>query len=138
MRQEQGQSTTHLWYNRINTTRRNYLEGSEIAHKAVEAASAKMATDIVMLDVRDICTFADYFVLSTAESSRQINAIAEEIELILKREGERPIHREGTADSGWVLLDYGDVVIHTFAAEERQFYNLEELWAAGHTVVRIQ
>jgi ribosome-associated protein len=104
----------------------------------VEAASAKMATDIVLLDVREISTFADYFVLSTAESSRQINAIAEEIEHVLKQEGERPVHREGTADSGWVLLDYGDVVIHTFALEERQFFNLEELWSAARTLVRIQ
>ena len=104
----------------------------------MEAASAKMATDIVLMDVRDICNFADYFVLNTAESSRQINAIAEEIEHVLKQEGERPVHREGAADSGWVLLDYGDVVIHTFAPEERQFYNLEELWSAARTIVRIQ
>jgi ribosome-associated protein len=97
-----------------------------------------MATDIVLLDVRDICGFADYFVLSNAESGRQINAVTEEIELVLKKENVRPIHREGTADSGWVLLDYGDVVIHTFAPAERQFYNLEELWSAARPVVRIQ
>jgi ribosome-associated protein len=97
-----------------------------------------MATDIVLLDVSDICNFADYFVFSSAESGRQINAITEEIEQVLKKEKVRPIHREGTADSGWVLLDYGDVVIHTFAPEERQFYNLEELWSGARTVVRIQ
>jgi len=97
-----------------------------------------MATDIVLLDIRKISTFADYFVLCTAESTRQINAIAEEIEHVLKQEGERPVHREGTANSGWVLLDYGDVVIHTFAPEERKFYNLEEFWSAASTVVRIQ
>ena len=97
-----------------------------------------MATDIVLLDVRDICGFADYFVLSSAESGRQINAVSEEIEQVLKKENVRPIHREGTADSGWVLLDYGDVVIHTFAPAERQFYNLEELWSAARPVVRIQ
>jgi ribosome-associated protein len=97
-----------------------------------------MATDIILLDVRELCNFADYFVLSSAESGRQINAVAEEIEQVLKKENVRPIHREGTADSGWVLLDYGDVVIHTFAQEERQFYNLEELWSGAKTVLRMQ
>jgi ribosome-associated protein len=97
-----------------------------------------MATDILLLDVRDICGFADYFVLSNAESGRQINAVSEEIEQVLKKESVRPIHREGTADSGWMLLDYGDVVIHIFAPAERQFYNLEELWSAARTVVTIQ
>ncbi len=67
-----------------------------------------------------------------------MNAVAEEIERVLKTEGERPIHREGSADSGWVLLDYGDVIIHTFAPFERQFYNLEGLWTGAKTVVRIQ
>jgi len=97
-----------------------------------------MATDIILLDVRELCNFADYFVLSSAESGRQINAVAEEIEQVLKKENVRPIHREGTADSGWVLLDYGDVVIHTFAQEERQFYNLEEFWSGAKTILRMQ
>jgi ribosome-associated protein len=110
----------------------------DIARKAVEAATGKMATDIVLLDVRDICGFADYFVFSNAESSRQINAVTEEIEQVLKKENVRPMHREGTADSGWMLLDYADVVIHIFAPAERQFYNLEELWSAARPVVRIQ
>jgi ribosome-associated protein len=97
-----------------------------------------MATDIILLDVKELCNFADYFVLSSAESGRQINAVTEEIEQVLKKENVRPIHREGTADSGWVLLDYGDVVIHTFAQEERQFYNLEELWSGAKTILRMQ
>jgi len=116
----------------------NRLETSEIARAAVAAAADKQATDIVLLDVRDICSFADYFVLSSAESGRQINAVTEEIEEVLKRGGTRPVHREGAADSGWVLLDYGDVIIHTFAPFERQFYNLEDYWSAARTLVRIQ
>jgi len=128
-----------VWYNLPRFEREDrLLEASDIAHKAVEAATEKQATDIVLLDVRDICNFADYFVLSTAESDRQINAVAEEIEKVLKAEGERPIHREGSADSGWVLLDYGDVIVHTFAPTERDFYNLEELWSGAKTLVRIQ
>lgn len=91
-----------------------------------------------MLDVTQICNFADYFVLSTGESSRQIVAISDEIEHSLKKDGVRPIHREGTADSGWMLLDYGDVIVHVLAPFERKFYNLEEMWAAARTLVRIQ
>ena len=90
------------------------------------------------MDVKETCTFADYFVLCNGESGRQINAIAEEVEKALKKEGVRPIHREGTADSGWVLLDYGDVIVHVFAPFERELYKLEELWSAARTVVRIQ
>jgi ribosome-associated protein len=114
------------------------LEASEIARKAVEAANEKQAADIVLLDVREACNFADYFVLSTAESERQINAVSEEIEKSLKVDGERVIHREGSADSGWVLLDYGDVIIHTFAPFERELYNLEEMWSSARAIVRIQ
>jgi ribosome-associated protein len=91
-----------------------------------------------MLDVRDICSFADYFVLGTGESGRQIIAVSEEIERALKKDGEYLIHWEGTADSGWVLLDYGDVIVHIFAPFERKFYNLEEMWSTARTVVRIQ
>jgi ribosome-associated protein len=105
---------------------------------AAQAATDKQATDIVLLDVREICTFADYFVISSGDSGRQINAVSEEIEKALKEEGVRPIHREGTANSGWVLLDYGDVIVHTFAPFEREFYNLEEMWSTARTVVRIQ
>jgi ribosome-associated protein len=104
----------------------------------VEAANEKQATDIVLLDVRELCGFADYFVLSTAESGRQINAVIDEIERVLKEKGVRPIHREGAADSGWVLLDYGDVIVHTFAPLERELYNLEEFWSGARTLVRIQ
>jgi len=114
------------------------LEALEIAQKAVEAAAEKQATDIVLLDLRDICSFADYFVLGTGESGRQIIAISEEIERSLKKDGERLIHREGTADSGWVLLDYGDVIVHIFAPFERKFFNLEDMWSSARTVVRMQ
>jgi ribosome-associated protein len=93
---------------------------------------------VVLLDVKDTCSFADYFVLCNGESGRQMNAIAEEVEKALKQQGVRPAHREGTADSGWILLDYGDLIVHIFAPLERQLYNLEELWSAARTVVRIQ
>ena len=110
----------------------------EIAHKAVAAASEKQANDIVLLNARKVCTFADYFVICSGEANRQIRAIYEEIEHALKKEGVKPHHREGTLDSGWLLLDYGDVIVHIFSAEEREYYRLDKLWDEAETVLRIQ
>jgi ribosome-associated protein len=104
----------------------------------VEIASDKQAADIVLLDVRDIVSFTDYFVICSGQSQRQINAIYDEIVHSLKKEGMLPRHREGTVASGWLLLDYGNVVVHIFAPTERDYYQLDELWHQANTVVRIQ
>jgi ribosome-associated protein len=90
-----------------------------------------------MLDMRDVCSFSDYFVISSGDTDRQIKAIGEEIEKVLKAEGLTPRHREGTADSGWMLLDFGSVIIHIFSPNQREFYQLEELWNQAKQVVRI-
>ena len=104
----------------------------------MEAASDKQATDIALLDVRQVCSFADYFVVCTAESERQMRAIHEEVEQVLKKEGVVPAHREGTPDSGWLLLDYGDVIVHIFALFEREYYQLDKLWSQAVPIVTIQ
>jgi ribosome-associated protein len=104
----------------------------------VDAASDKQAIDIVLLDVRGMCGFADYFVICAGESSRQIGAIEDAIEKTLRSEGAASAHREGSSDSGWILLDYGDVIIHVFGEEERQFYNLDGFWRNAKTVLSIQ
>ena len=114
------------------------LEALEIARKAVEAASDKLATDIVLLDVRKICGFADYFVICSGESTRQIEAIWQEIREKLKRDGVVPSHIEGGADSGWILLDLGEVVVHIFSPSQRDYYQLDDLWHKAPPVVRIQ
>ncbi len=93
--------------------------------------------DISLLDVRDVCTFASYFVICSGESARQLQAICGEIEQSLKKNGVRVIHHEGTSDSGWMLYDYGDVVVHVFAPAERDFYQFDELWHKGTPIVRI-
>ena len=103
----------------------------------MDVASDKLATDIVLLDSRGVCSFADYFVMVTGESVRQLKAIAEEIVHQLKQEGSYPLHREGTADSGWILLDYGDVIVHIFADAERKSYGLEEMWNQARPVLRV-
>ena len=109
-----------------------------MARKAVEAASNKQAADIVLLDTRGICSFADYFVLCSGDSDRQIQAVYDEIGHALKKEGILPHHHEGTVDSGWLLLDFGDVIVHIFASIEREYYQLDKLWSQASTVVRIQ
>ena len=110
----------------------------DTARKAAEAASEKLASDVVLLDVTSICSFASYFVMCTGESERQTAAIQDAIEQTLKEEGLRPHHREGDPDSGWLLLDFGDVIVHIFAPAEREYYRLDELWSQAVPVVRIQ
>jgi len=114
------------------------LEAIEVARKAVEAASGKQAIDIVLLDVRGLCSFADYFVICSGDSGRQIKTIYGEVGHTLKKEGILPLHHEGTIDSGWLLIDFGDVIVHIFATFEREYYQLDDLWDKATPVVRIQ
>jgi ribosome-associated protein len=115
------------------------LEAQELARRIVEIASDKLATDIVLLDIRSIATVADYFVVASTASERQMQAVVRDLEQTLRNEdGVRPLRVEGKSSSGWVLLDYGDVVVHLFSEEQRGFYRLEELWAAAVPLVRMQ
>jgi ribosome-associated protein len=110
----------------------------ELARKAVEVASDKQATDIILLDMRGLCTFADYFVICSGDTHRQIKAVYEEIDRALGKEGIALRRREGTVDSGWILMDFGDVIIHIFASAEREYYKLERLWSKAIPLIRIQ
>ena len=114
------------------------LKPAEYARVAVDVASDKLASDIVMLDIRGVSDFADYFVILTAESARQMDNLTEEIESALESRGATKHHREGTAHGGWVLLDFGDLVIHIFGPDERQYYQIEEVWSKGVEALRIQ
>ena len=114
------------------------MDALELAQKTVEIASDKQASDIVLLDARGICSFADYFVICSGNSARQLQSIYDEIEHVLKSVGVLPHHSEGTMDSGWLLLDYGDVIVHIFAPPERDFYKLDKLWDRATPLVRIQ
>ena len=104
----------------------------------MEAAADKQASDIVLLDTRVVSGFADYFVICSGDTVRQIEAIRDEVGHVLKREGILPHHHEGSIDSGWLLLDYGDVIVHIFAPLEREYYQLDRLWSQASTLVRIQ
>ena len=115
-----------------------FLEALVIARKVVEAASDKQASDIVLLDTRQVCSFADYFVVCSGDSERQIQTIYDEVGHKLKNEGVLPHHHEGTLDSGWLLIDFGSVIVHIFAPSEREYYQLDNLWGQATPLVRIQ
>ena len=100
----------------------------EIALAAAQAAADKLATDVVLLDVSDRLVITDIFVIASAPNERQVESIVEAVEERLRRDGVKPVRREGEREGRWVLLDFSDVVVHVQHAEERSFYALERLW----------
>jgi ribosome-associated protein len=110
----------------------------DLARRIVELAEDKKAADIVLLDLAELTTLADAFVICSGGSERQIDAIADGIVEALREEGVRPIGREGTPASHWVLVDFGSVIVHVFTPPERDYYSLEKHWAAARVVVRVQ
>ncbi|HLJ51284.1 MAG TPA: ribosome silencing factor [Bryobacteraceae bacterium] len=101
---------------------------------AVRAAESKKAHDIRVLDLREITSFADFFVICAGTNPRQIQAISEEIGLQLRKRGEYPINVEGFDAAEWVLADYGNYLIHVFSEKARSYYDLERLWRHGKNV----
>jgi ribosome-associated protein len=104
-------------------------EALAMARKIAQLVLDKKASDVVILDVRGHASYADYLVLASGESERQVSAMADGVEDNLRKEGTRPVSSEGHETGQWVLIDYGDVVAHLFHTEARGFYDLEWLWA---------
>ncbi|HWO01423.1 MAG TPA: ribosome silencing factor [Blastocatellia bacterium] len=108
-------------------------DGSDVSQPAnvliaARAAGEKKATDTVVLDLREIASFTEYFVICTGASTRQVQAISNSVEEELRKAGRRPSHIEGYSSAEWILLDYGDFIVHVFSAASRRFYDLERLW----------
>ncbi len=117
---------------------RSRLDALALAQRIVDIAADRQASDILLLDLRAVSPIADYFVICSGNSERQLEALEHAIVGQLRdQEHVRPRQREGSAASGWVLLDSGDGVVHIFRARAREFYRLEELWSAAPTVVRV-
>lgn len=112
------------------------LNSETLAQRAVDILSDRQALDIALLDISRTATFTDYFVIATAQSPLQFNALQDSLEKQFKPEGIELRHREGSADNGWMLLDFGDVIVHIFSPEKREYYRLEELWGRTSPVVR--
>ena len=110
-------------------------EPKELALLAARALSDKKGKEIQVLEIADLTTLADYFVIATGSSNTQINALIDNVEKVLTEEaGEEPLHREGYRGGTWVLLDYGCIAVHVFNAEAREFYDLERLWRDGKNI----
>ncbi|HYN69099.1 MAG TPA: ribosome silencing factor [Candidatus Eisenbacteria bacterium] len=110
----------------------------DIARRIVELAEDKKAADIVLLDLSPLTTVADYFVICSGGSERQLEAIAAGVISGMRDERIRPFGREGTAASHWILVDFSSVIVHVFTPPERDFYQLERHWAEAKTILRLQ
>ena len=106
----------------------------ELVHAAARAAADKLATDILAFDVSEQLAITDAFLLASGANDRQVKAIVDEIEDKLREIGSKPVRREGERDGRWVLIDYGEIVVHVQHSEERQFYALERLWRDCPTI----
>jgi ribosome-associated protein len=110
----------------------------DLARRIVELAEDKKGAEIVLLDLTGLTGVADYFVICSGGSERQLDAIANGIVSGLRDEKVRPFGREGTAASHWILVDYGSVIVHVFTPPERDFYQLERHWSEAKTILRVQ
>ena len=108
-----------------------------MAHRVVDLAADKKASDIVLLDVRDQTAMTDYFVICSGASDRQLNAIADGVIEGLKEDGDLALSREGDAGSHWLLVDFGGVIVHVMSKPEREFYQLEKLWSEATLLVHV-
>lgn len=104
------------------------LETESAVMIAARAATDKKATDLVVLDLREIASFTEYFLICTGASTRQVQAISNSVEEALLKNVKRPLHIEGYSSAEWILLDYGDLIVHVFSQTSRRFYDLERLW----------
>jgi ribosome-associated protein len=114
------------------------LEPGEFAREVVDAISDKKASDIVLLDVRSVSLLADYFIICSGDTERQVKAIVDEVRERGLSADLRPSQVEGSPGSGWMVMDYGTVIVHVFLPSERDYYQLEGLWSDAPLVVRIQ
>ena len=108
--------------------------GERKVRRAARAALDKKAIDLTVLDVQQVSSVTDYFLVCSGRSAPHVKTIADAIRAELKDEGMRPLHAEGQAESGWVLLDYGDVLMHVFLEDTRVYYGLERLWGDAPTL----
>ena len=116
-----------------------FLDSLDLAHDIVDAVESKKAENIVLLDLRPDVIIADFFIICTGNSDRQIRAVADGVREVIKNKHSRlPSAIEGESHSGWVLMDYGDVIVHVFGEDQREFYNLEGFWKQANVLLNIQ
>jgi ribosome-associated protein len=115
------------------------IEAVELAREIVDIIADKKGEDIVLLDIREQTLIADFFVICSANSERQLKAIVEGIsDELRERHGIKPRYKEGDASTGWVLVDYSDVIIHAFSPETRAYYDLEGFWREAAVLLKMK
>ena len=124
----------------ISHTENDYLQSLDLAHHIVDLVEDRKAEDILLLDLRPDNIIADFFIICSGDNERHLRALTETVRLDTKERFQKlPFTNEGTAENGWVVMDYGDVVVHFFSPDRRDYYRLEELWdAASRVMLRIQ
>jgi len=110
----------------------------ELALRVADVLAETPAANTVVLDIRELSSFADFFVICSGENERQLRAITEKLQEELREDGVRPQRLEGAPNSGWIVLDYNDVIVHVFDQELRDFYKMERLWAEAPRLLAIQ
>jgi len=110
----------------------------EIARFAVDVASDSFASDILLLNVSNKSAFSDFMIILTVGSARQMSAVAQELEIEMKSKGINKYRKEGAADSGWMVVDFADIIVHLFGKDEREYYALDDIWSDGQRLLRIQ
>ncbi|MBQ6603896.1 MAG: ribosome silencing factor [Eubacterium sp.] len=113
-------------------------DSKKMASIAVNALEEKKANDVKIIDIEKISTLADYFIISSGSNRNQVQAMADAVEEDLGKAGFAPKHIEGYATANWILMDYGDIVIHIFDEENRVFYDLERIWRDGESIIKSQ
>jgi ribosome-associated protein len=121
----------------LATTEPLETDPSELAHLIVDIATDKKASDILMLRTAEVTSMADFFVICSGRSDRQVQALARSIVDQLREQGIRPLGVEGLSSGRWVLVDYASVIVHLFTPQEREYYGLERLWSGAAPVLRI-
>ncbi len=104
----------------------------------MEALEDKKGEDILLIDIKEVATFTDYFVICTGTSGRMLDALAKGVQEAMREKHKRKGRIEGGSTDGWVVVDYGEVVVHLFSPDQRDYYQLEELWQEGKVLVRVQ
>lgn len=114
------------------------IDPANLARNIAAIASDALATEILVLDIQELSTISEYFVIASAGNPRHLRAVSERISRELREAGVHPLRVEGQAETGWILLDYGSIIIHLFTEEQRAFYRLEELWSGAQRLLMIQ
>lgn len=110
----------------------------EMAKLVHEALEDKKGEDIQVIEIKEISIIADYFIIANGSNSSQVDALVDNVKEVLAKKGYEPLRIEGVRSASWILMDYGDVVVHVFSKEDRLFYNLERIWRDGKTISKEQ